>query len=388
MKAVQKIELPQWVKTPEVQDLVDVLGGGDLTKLVGGCVRNALMGVGESDIDLATKLEPEEAMERCKVAGFKVIPTGLKHGTITVVINGKPFEVTTLRQDVETYGRHAEVAYTYDWIADAKRRDFTMNTLLADLDGNVYDPLGAGIDDLNKRAVKFVGEPAERIREDYLRILRFFRFHAYYGEGDTDEQALRACSDLSENISSLSRERITQEFLKILSVDSAAENLKIVFDNNVLIDIAHKNYQENILSDLCKLQHINDAVNIVARLFVLAGCRPSTYEGQLKLTHKQIKFIIKLEMIFSPELYGDEKSLKRAIFHHGNELVLQGYLLNVACGQVEAQKSMIEFAKNWQAPECPITGESLLAQGFETGPALGQELARRQEEWLEEILED
>ncbi len=390
LTAVKKINLPEWILTPQLKQLRAVLNDADLrapqTLLVGGCVRNALINATPTDIDLATKLPPEDVMRYAQENGFKAIPTGLDHGTVTVVVDGQAFEITTLRKDVETDGRHAEVNFTDDWIEDAKRRDFTINSLLADLQGNVFDPLGDGVNDLDNKRIVFIDKAAERIGEDHLRILRFFRFYAQYGQGEIDAEGLKACAQLADKVYELSRERITQEFLKILAVDHADDVLKIMIDNKVLLKIIDQNYQPEILERLCALQIEHDAVNIEARLFVLAGNKSCIFEDYLRLSHAQLKFIIKLEMALHADFYGDARALKKAIFYHGNDLICQGYLLAVALGKVEIQNDMINFTKEWQAPVCPITGQDLLAEGYQTGPELGVELKQRQEEWLESVI--
>ena len=387
LKPVEKITPPEWMIDAKTQTLMSAIGGYEAqSKFVGGCVRNTLIGADVSDIDIATQFTPDEIIQKLKVVNIKVIPTGIDHGTVTAVVDGQPFEVTTLRQDVSTDGRHSEVSFTDDWVQDAKRRDFTMNTLLADMGGNIFDPLGSGLSDLNARKVVFVGDPKKRIAEDYLRILRFFRFHAFYGAGEMDGDALEACKASADEISSLSRERITQEFLKILSVDNTINVLQIMFDNNVLSCIFDSEYKANMLSDLCNLQVENDAVTLMSRLFVLAGNRPRFYDETLRLSHAQKNFLVKLEMAFNPVLYGDEKTLKKAIYHHGNALMLQGYLLVLANGKAQIDKELLDILQNWQAPKCPITGNMLIVEGYVTGPDLGQELARRQEEWLDDVL--
>ena len=182
-----------WLTRKATQVVFDALSGeGVETRAVGGAVRNAFLKLPVAEVDLATTATPQEVIALAEKAGLKAVPTGIEHGTVTVIADGAPFEVTTLRRDVETFGRHAEVAFTRDWEADAKRRDFTLNALYADREGRVFDPL-RGYDDLAAGRVRFIGDPAERIREDYLRILRFFRFNAYYGKGPLDEAGLKAC---------------------------------------------------------------------------------------------------------------------------------------------------------------------------------------------------
>ncbi len=389
MKADLTLEPAPWMRDDNTQRIMRILNGDcDAMQalFVGGCVRNWILNKDVYDIDIATRLTPDEVMKTLNAADVKVVPTGIDHGTVTAVIEEQHFEITTLRHDVQTDGRHAQVCFTQSWLEDAKRRDFTMNTLLADSEGHVYDPLGCGIADAKAGRVIFVGDASARIAEDYLRILRVFRFQAHYGQGEMDRSALEACRDEADKISTLSRERIMQEFLKILSVSDPSSVLKIMFDNNILQGLADTNYQASTLQKLCAVQNENDVVNIEARLFVLAGCQPKLFEEYMRLSHAQKNFIIKLQMASRAELYGDERALKKAIYYHGNDLMTQGYLLGVAIGQVERSAEMIDFAQNWQAPKCPITGETLMAEGYVTGPDLGQELKRREEEWLDGVV--
>ena len=378
-----------WMLEEHTQKIMRVLNaqsGTPLALFVGGSVRNLVLNRTVEDIDIATKLLPNEVMKRLKENNIKVIPTGIDHGTVTGVIEGQHFEITTLRHDVDTDGRHAKISFTNSWLEDAKRRDFTMNTLLADIEGNIYDPLGCGIEDAKAGRVVFVGDPVARIAEDYLRILRLFRFHAYYGQDAIEQGALKACREAADKISTLSRERITSEFLKILSISDPTEILNMMFEHNVLNSLAGDNYQADIMKRLCVLQSKYNAMRVEARLFVLAGCQPKYFDDYLRLSHKQKNFTVKLLMTSCRDLFVDERAIKKAIYYHGNDLMTQGYLLNVAMGEVEEDENMIDFAKNWQAPKCPINGQSLMKEGYVTGPDLGQELKRREAEWLEKVL--
>ena len=280
------------MKASETRAVMEALGRGDAL-FVGGCVRNALLGQPVDDIDIVSILRPDEVTKKLEAVGIKVIPTGIDHGTVTAVASGKPFEITTLRKDVETDGRHAVIEFSTDWAEDARRRDFTMNTLLMDLEGNIYDPLGCGLEDLRARRVVFVGDPRERIAEDHLRILRYFRFHALYSAGLPDKKALSACRAASDKIAGLSKERITQEFFKILSVDNQAEILALMFDNGILLPLIQpspvleypspggrgrrsaaeqgEGGNMTLLKNLCHFQKNYGLVSIAARLLVLAG---------------------------------------------------------------------------------------------------------------------
>lgn len=227
-----KLDQP-WLKDPAVQKVVQAIkAAGGEARFVGGCVRDAILGRKLGDFDLATTLRPEAVQAACEKAGCKVVPTGIKHGTVTVIADHQVFEVTTLRRDVATDGRWAEVEYTNDWQQDAARRDFTMNALFCDADGNVTDFFG-GIDDLKAGLVRFVGEPEQRIKEDVLRILRFFRFFAHYGKGEPDASGLAACKALVSLLPALSVERVRTELLKLLQADNPVPTWQLMLDIGV-----------------------------------------------------------------------------------------------------------------------------------------------------------
>ncbi len=223
-----------WLKNGEVARLLALLDrDGEEARVVGGAVRNALLRLAVDEIDVATTAVPEEVARRVDAAGWKSIPTGIDHGTITVIIEGKPFEVTTLRRDVETYGRKAKVLFGRDWRTDAERRDFTINALSLSADGRIYDYVG-GIADIAARRVRFIGEPSSRIAEDYLRILRFFRFHAWYGAGGPDAAGLHACILARGGLEALSRERVRMELLKLLLAPHATPTLVVMAETGLL----------------------------------------------------------------------------------------------------------------------------------------------------------
>src|SRR5438477_8116612 len=210
-----------WLRSGAAGRVLALLNGnGEEARVVGGAVRNALLNLETGDIDIATTALPDEVIRRAKAAGIKSVPTGIDHGTVTLVVNGRPFEVTTLREDTETFGRKAKVAFGRDWIGDAHRRDFTINALSLTADGVVHDYVG-GLDDIASRRVRFIGNPAERIAEDYLRILRFFRIHAAFGAGEVDREGYLACIAEREGLATLSAERMRMEMLKLLVADGA-----------------------------------------------------------------------------------------------------------------------------------------------------------------------
>ncbi|TMJ25878.1 MAG: CCA tRNA nucleotidyltransferase, partial [Alphaproteobacteria bacterium] len=223
-----------WLREPPLSDVLAVLDtAGEEARVVGGAIRNTLIGHPPGDIDIATTAPPREVAKRVEAAGFKAVPTGIEHGTITVVAAGQPFEITTLREDVETFGRRAKVAFGRDWRRDAERRDFTMNALSASRQGDLYDYVG-GLVDIAARRVRFIGDASTRIAEDYLRILRFFRFHAAYGEGMPDAEGLAACIAGRAGLEQLSRERVRMEVFKLLIARHAVSVLAVMTDLGLL----------------------------------------------------------------------------------------------------------------------------------------------------------
>lgn len=214
-----------WLKNEALQRLLAALSAdGEGARIVGGAVRNALLGQEVSDLDIATTCVPDETIHRAQAAGFKTVPTGISHGTVTVVADKRPFEVTTLRADVETDGRHAAVAFGRDWQVDADRRDFTINALYVEADGTIVDLVG-GLADIESRTLRFIGDAEQRIREDYLRILRFFRFFAWYGHGRPESEGLKACARLKDGLAQLSAERIWSELKKMLAAPDPSRAL-------------------------------------------------------------------------------------------------------------------------------------------------------------------
>lgn len=372
------------MKQPETQKVMRALGGDETPPkalFVGGAVRNTLFGDPVVDIDIATALPPEEVVERLGLANIKSIPTGIDHGTVTAVVNKKPFEITTLRRDVETDGRRAVVAFTQDWREDAQRRDFTINTLLAGPDGAVYDPTGRGLSDSEARRVVFVGAPDERIAEDYLRILRFFRFYAWYGKGAPDDAALAACRAAADKISTLSKERITHEVLKILAVPDPVDVLSLMFENKILEALFSKEYQPERLSELCALQAGYRAPEIMARLFVLDGLRHKDVGSFLMLSNAQKKTLGCYEAAFSGLGEISEKTVKKLVYKYKNDIALQVLFFKGAPEDLRA------LAQSWRAPEFPLTGEDLLKAGMSPGPGLGKKLSEIESWWMDRHFE-
>lgn len=378
MKPVKTIKLKDLMASDAASRIFVALGEGHVM-FVGGCVRNALLGEDVSDIDMASVWTPQETMSKLKKAGIKVVPTGIDHGTVTAVIDGKPFEITTLRKDIDTDGRHAKVAYTDDWLEDAKRRDFTFNTLLCDERGRIYDPLGRGVSDLEKRKVVFVGNPETRIKEDYLRILRFFRFHARYGKGKPEAKGLSACARLSGGLKSLSKERVTQEVLKILS-SPQPEIFMMMVKNGILKSLAHPKSQLDFLASSL-------VINAELGLLILAGFSKSgtlRIEKQLRLSNKQLKLLNESVLYLAKFKQISDFSLKVLLYKADREvsgLVLISRLL--LSGSTTAQSiKWIEKLQKMERPVMPLRGQDLINQGMKPGPDIKKALDKFERSWI------
>lgn len=385
MRPRLKIVPPDWMTAPQTRAVMDALNdpGDPQTLFVGGCIRNELLGRPVTDIDLATTYKPDDVILRLHRAGIHYAPTGITHGTITAVLDGQTFEITTLRTDVETDGRHATVSYTRDWVKDAERRDFTINTLLADDSGNVYDPLGRGIADLRTGRVMFVGTPAERIAEDYLRILRFFRFQALYGEEDPDDEALQACQAAAHHISELSRERVTQEMFKILSIDDPTSILTLMFAHSVLTQFRSVNFERHLFSHLCNIQAEYGVIDVLARLVMLADINYDHAGTLMHLSGAQSKKVRSLVLLVRDTKTLDEKTLKRLRYNHECDVITQLVIFFMTRdGETHAYRKLIELAQRIDPPKFPLTGRDVLDLGVMAGPGLGQLLAEVEEWWM------
>jgi poly(A) polymerase len=382
------IKVQDWMATHETAAVMAALGGagGEPKALfVGGCVRNTLLAKPAGDLDIATVWRPDQVTARLEKAGIKAVPTGIDHGTITAVTGGKTFEITTLRRDVATDGRRAVVAFTQDWREDAQRRDFTMNTLLADSAGHVYDPTGQGLTDLKAGRVVFVGDAAQRIAEDFLRILRFFRFHACYGRGEMDAGALAACRDAAGKISTLSRERITQEMVRMLALPDPAIILGRMFKSNVLSDLPDRTYEPAALTRLCGLQMRHQRVSLIARLAALAGfdaAHLAQMEKYLVFSNAQKKEFEDCLKIFPLLDMISEKSIKELIYKYNNENTIQAVLM-ISAQKDQDNNKTIGRLKDWRAPIFPVTGNDVKKLGLDAGPEVGRLLKKVESWWLE-----
>ena len=390
MKPTQTINPPDWMTAPQTRAVMAALNDEGVphdartpqTMFVGGAVRNALLRKPVSDIDLATLYTPSQVIERLKRAGIRYIPTGIDHGTVTAFIDGRSFEVTTLRRDVETDGRRAVIAFTIDWVEDAARRDFTMNTLLADMRGNIYDPLGQGLTDLQAGRVIFVGEPSQRIAEDYLRILRFFRFHALYGHGAPDPAALTACREAASHIEKLSRERVTQEMLKILSVTDPTPTLMLMFAQGIANGFKSAGFNQETFSAFCRLQNQYAILDVSARLALLADMDAAHAATLLKLSNAEIKALRAFIYVDRDGVSLDERQIRDMVYVHGAAPVKQMLILRMAHeGENELYCTLFQIADTFNPPKFPLAGQDVMDLGIKPGVQLGQLLTDAEHWW-------
>ena len=341
-------------------------------RFVGGAVRDLLLGEAPGDLDLATTLSPDEVILRLEAAGIKAVPTGIEHGTVTAVSSGTVVEVTTLRSDVTTDGRRATVAFTDDWQQDASRRDFTINALYADpFTGKIFDYFG-GLDDLKTRTVRFIGEPLQRIAEDHLRILRYFRFHARYGHGEPDPQALEACVARANDLMALSRERIADELLKLLNLADPTPTVALMQARGIFDPVVPE------IADVERLSHLVGAEreagikpDSLRRLAALLPPDPKLVEriaGRLKLSNKAKK---RLSSAADSGLGPGPRPLAYRLGTEGaiDRLLLAGKAMDAAS------------IANWNPPRLPIGGAEVMARGIPQGPEVARTLRRIEDAW-------
>ncbi|EYD73206.1 CCA tRNA nucleotidyltransferase [Limimaricola hongkongensis] len=365
----------EWLEAAPARAVTGMLeAAGFQAWFVGGCVRNALLGAPVSDLDLTTDARPERVVELARDAGLKPVPTGIDHGTVTVVAHGTPIEVTTFRRDVDTDGRRATVAFSDDIAEDAARRDFTMNALYADARGHVADPLGVGQADLAARRLSFIGDPHERIREDYLRILRFFRFHAWYGapEGGIDPDGLAACAELAEGIGGLSRERVGAEMLKLMAADDPAPAVASMAMSGVLMRVLPGGASD----PLSVLVHVEEEAGLdpdpIRRLALVGG---DEVAERLRLSRAQAGALQALrdaqEAGWGPGELG---------YRLGRARALDVLALNAALSGREIDPVSRETALVGAAAALPVKAADLMPDF--SGPALGEKLREIEARWI------
>ncbi|WHA41967.1 CCA tRNA nucleotidyltransferase [Agrobacterium larrymoorei] len=390
-----------WFSKPGLTRIFELLNadGGEV-RVVGGAVRNALMGLPVGDIDLATTLPPQDVVERAREAGIKAVPTGIEHGTVTLVVDGEGYEVTTLRRDVETDGRHAQVAFGTDWKEDAERRDLTINALYADASGEVIDLIG-GLADIETRTVRFIGDAATRVAEDYLRILRFFRFFAYYGSGRPDADGLRASARAKDKLSTLSAERVWSEMKKLLSADDPSRALLWMRQAGVLTQILPETEKWGIdaIHGLVAAEQAlgwkPDALLRLASIIPPDVERFAAISTRLRMSKNEA---VRLEQwakapAIDPAMA--ETALDRLLYRQSPEgvkmrlrLALSSARADVSGGEASMQKiarlsTLLARAERFLKPVFPLSGADVLAAGVAPGPRVGEVLGQLEDKWVE-----
>lgn len=390
-----------WLCSKPLQALFAALNrdGGEV-RVVGGAVRNALLETSVSDVDLATTHLPEETVRLAKEAGFKPVPTGIEHGTITVVVQGQPFEVTTLRKDIETDGRHAKVAFGTDWKADAERRDFTINALYATADGDVIDYVG-GLADIETKTLRFIGDAEQRIREDYLRILRFFRFFAWYGSGRPEADGLRASARLKDGLSQLSAERVWSELKKLLSAPDPSRAMLWMRQSGVLTAILPESEKWGIdaIHGLVRTEaDLGWDVDALLRLESIVppdAARMTELGKRLKMSNAERARLEAWARADAIKSEASEQALKKLIYRGSSQAINDRIRLAYASARQEAVGSdeamiragaysrLLDAVEKYEPLVFPVTGGDLLALGVEKGPGLGEVLRNLETLWID-----
>ena len=377
-----------WMISPETRAVMDALGEA---RFVGGVVRNSLMGREVSDIDIATPLTPDEVTKRLEATKLKAVPTGVEHGTITAISNGRPYEVTTLRRDVSTDGRRAVVTFTTDWAEDAQRRDFTMNALYADATGEVFDTVG-GVAVLKAGRVRFVGDPVTRIREDFLRILRLFRFHAWYGKSEIDKPALQACAAEKAGLRQLSGERIAKEMLKLLAAEDPVPVLRSMAATGILSEVLPGELNIVRLERLVAIDGTNffqpDAILRLAALLPDRAAGAHEIADRWKLSNADRDRLADIagntDKIVS---YLSIKEVRKLLYKLGTARFKDRVSLKWAEDPKETNfvqwRALLAMADAWQRPKFPLDGGNVMAAGVPQGPLIGKILTEVEEWWID-----
>jgi len=380
----------EWLSRPSTRAVFAALTAeGAEARAVGGAVRNALMGTPVKDIDIATTALPADVMRLAAQAGLHAVPTGLEHGTVTVIAKHAPFEVTTLRRDIETFGRHARVTFTTDWSEDAQRRDFTMNALYCGPEGTVHDPLG-GFEDLVARRVRFIGDAKQRIREDYLRTLRFFRFLAEYGNATApDAEGLAAAIAERSGLAALSGERIRAELLLLLAAPGAIFAVRAMSAARLIEPVLGVPGNVDLLARLAAIeQALGRPPDPVLRLAALAlDGSPAPLQARLRLSAAEtakLAYANVRDPAFDPS--SSEHEAQAFLYRHGAQAFIDGALMAWArCGEDPGSQSRAErvrLPERWQTPELPVRGADVLALGVKPGPDVGRLIAAFETWWI------
>ena len=379
-----------WMCAPETKAVLAALVEA---RFVGGAVRNAILGVGVADIDIAVAMPPAEAVTRLSAAGIRTIPTGIEHGTITAVIGHHAFEVTSLRRDIDTDGRRATVAFTDDWAEDAMRRDFRLNAIYADAEGRLYDPTGQGVADAKAGRIVFVGDPETRIREDGLRILRFFRFLAWYGRGEPDAASLAACGALRELILPLSAERVSKELLKLLGADDPRLAMRLMAQTGVLpaaLPMLEGTKRFERLVEIETDQAFEaDALLRLAALLPRDPINVMFAAEKLRLSNAERQRLIST-LGTTPRLVSwmSPREMRRAVYKVGVEAFCDRVMLAWAQSEHPAAgtqfRALLPMARTWPIPSFPLSGDEVMAAGVPKGPLVGEVMREVEDWWIDQ----
>jgi poly(A) polymerase len=379
-----------WLTSGPAARVLELLNGsGEEARVVGGAVRNALLKIPVGDIDSATTALTAEVIRRAKAAGIKSVPTGIDHGTVTLVVDAQPFEVTTLREDTETFGRKAKVAFGRDWVRDAERRDFTINGLSVDANRIVHDHVG-GLEDIAAKRVRFIGDPGKRIAEDYLRILRFFRIHAAYGAGEPDRAGYLACIAARAGLAGLSAERVRMEMLKLMVAEGAAGAVTAMADGGLLLLILGGVAYPGPFAAMIAAEHSlglrPDPVRRLGALAVAVTEDAKRLGSRLRLANHETRTLDSMGHRWWRLAGMDEAVARRRLYRLGAERYRDRLMLAWArAGADTDSASWRELAllpQRWSAPKFPLKAADFIARGIAEGPALGQVLALAEDAWL------
>jgi poly(A) polymerase len=390
-----------WLKDQSLQRLLAVLSGcGEESMIAGGAVRNALLGQPIGDIDIATTNRPDETVRRAEAAGFKAVPTGAEHGTVTVIARGKPYEVTTLRADIETDGRRAKVLFGRDWKRDAERRDFTINALYAKADGTVVDLVG-GLADLESRTLRFIGDPETRIREDFLRILRFFRFFAWYGSGRPDAEGVKACARLKDGLDQLSAERVWTELKKLLSAPDPSRALLWMRQAGVLTKVLPESEKWGIdaIHALVKAeQDLGWEPDVLLRFEAIVppdAARMAVLAERLRLSRAEAERLRWWALTDPVGSNASEAELAKKLYRGDKPGFIDRLRLALGSARgraVEDNQALIDagsysrllsYVEKWGKPQFPVKGADLTKLGMKQGKELGGTLKKLETLWIE-----
>ncbi len=389
------LPIQPWMTEPSCAAVMQALenaGGSDCARFVGGCVRDAVIRRPVGDVDIATTLTPDAVIKALQRAKLKAVPTGAEHGTITAVSGGKPYEITTLRRDVATDGRRAVVAFTDDWAEDAARRDFRLNALYLATDGRLFDPTGEGVSDAKSGRIVFVGEAEARIREDYLRILRFFRFHAWYGRGEADRAALTACAAMKDGIAKLSAERIAKELLKLLAADDPRPAVRLMAQSGVLTlalpgAVGLERFEALVAIETEMLFSCDPELRLASLLPDDPAVAQRTAES-LRLSNAQRdRLVAALQPAPRLRSWMSPREARRLVYRLGVGPFCDRVMLAWAASNRPAAtiqwRALLPLAQSWPRPSLPLSGDEVVAAGVPKGPLVGEVMREVEEWWVE-----